>query len=62
MNEGCNGGFTMQNGLFGELGYFVTEKCAPYTSGSGEGKKFGMCGKYEKCEPHSKILKSYDVG
>lgn len=23
---------------------------------------FGKCAKYEKCEPHSKILKSYDLG
>ena len=58
MNEGCDGGWPLFHGFFAENGYLVTEECAPY-----KGKTKGdHCQNYEKCEPHSKIVKSEYVG
>lgn len=58
MNEGCDGGWPLQNGFLMENGYLVTEKCAPY-----KGKTKGdSCSNYAECPPHSKIQSSYFVG
>lgn len=58
LNEGCNGGWPLFNGFFGEQGYFVTEKCAPYKAST----KGQTCSQYEKCQPHSKVVNTGFVG
>lgn len=58
MNEGCDGGWPFFHGFFAENGHLVTEECAPY-KGRTKGDK---CSNYEKCEPHSKIDKTYFIG
>jgi hypothetical protein len=30
LNEGCEGGWAILNGFFGEGAHFVSESCAPY--------------------------------
>jgi hypothetical protein len=32
MNEGCEGGWSINNGYWAENAYMVSEKCAPYLS------------------------------
>lgn len=58
MNEGCEGGWPHFNVFLGENGSLVSEECAPYKGSTKEDK----CSNYSKCEPISKINKSYLVG
>ena len=47
----------MLNGLYAENAHLVTNECAPYT-----GTSTDSCGRFESCQPHSKVAKSYFVG
>jgi hypothetical protein len=55
LNEGCEGGWAILNGFFGESAHFVSESCAPY-DGSTKGNE---CSKYKECKPIAKVEKSY---
>lgn len=55
LNEGCEGGWAILNGFFGESAHFVSENCAPYEAST----KGNECSKYKKCKPLAKIEKSY---
>lgn len=58
LNEGCNGGWPLNNGFWGEQAYFVTDDCAPYVP-STKGYK---CSMFEKCAAHSKIVNTGFIG
>jgi hypothetical protein len=58
MNEGCDGGFSINNGYFAENAYMVTDECAPYKAST----KGDSCSNYKKCKPHSRIGSSYFIG
>jgi hypothetical protein len=58
MNEGCDGGWTLFHGFLSEIGYLVSEKCAPYLAKT----KGETCSKYAQCPPIAKVEKSYFVG
>ena len=58
MNEGCEGGWPHFNVFLAENGHLVTEDCAPYKAST----KSDKCKNYSKCDPVSKISKSYLVG
>mmetsp|Transcript_21822 Transcript_21822/g.33778 ORF Transcript_21822/g.33778 Transcript_21822/m.33778 type:complete len:89 (+) Transcript_21822:1321-1587(+) len=58
MNEGCDGGWPLFHGFFGENGYLVTEDCAPYKAQT----KGDTCSNYSQCQPHSKVTGSYFIG
>lgn len=64
MNEGCDGGWELLNGMFAEVGHLVTEQCAPNISASPKywHKDIHSCSKYAKCKPHSKVKSSYFIG
>jgi hypothetical protein len=55
MNEGCDGGISIVNGLLMENGHFVPESCAPYAPT----QNFNGCSEYAKCEKIAKVSKSY---
>lgn len=57
LNEGCEGGWAIFNGFYGENAHFVSEKCAPYK----EKTKKQHCSNYQHCEPLAKIEKSYYI-
>lgn len=57
LNEGCEGGWSILNGFFGENAHFVSESCAPYK----EKTKKQHCSNYEHCQPLAKIEKSYYI-
>ena len=58
MNEGCEGGWSINNGYWAENAYMVSEKCAPYLSKT----KGVKCSDYQKCPPIAKVKSSYFAG
>lgn len=58
MNEGCNGGWPLLNGYFGESFSVPLESCAPYqASTAGD-----SCSNYSKCPKAVRVQKSYYIG
>ncbi len=58
MNEGCHGGWPINNGVFGKHFYIPDEKCAKYKADTLKPK----CGDYAKCKPVAKVKEFYFVG
>ena len=58
LNEGCDGGWGIMNGLFLERANLVKESCAPYHA-----KTVGeSCSNFKHCPAFAKIKDSYYVG
>lgn len=58
LNEGCDGGWPLFHGFYGENAYFVKEECAPYAAKT----KGDHCSNYESCEPYVKVTDTKYVG
>ena len=54
LTEGCEGGWSIFNGIFAEQGGIPTEKCAPYNAST----KHKKCGDFSQCEPHTRVVTS----
>lgn len=57
LNEGCDGGWAIFHGFFGERAHMVTENCSPYKART----KGDKCSNYAHCPAAARINKSYYV-